>query len=112
MARLMCALALMACDPGFRLYGSVVDARGVPLPGVKVALVCYGADQGSVMTDVKGMYSYSRVGAFGNNCEIQVRFRDEVALAFDLLKYCIKTHVRQTCVEVRIDVKLDRAIQP
>ena len=100
-------MVLTGCDPGFHLYGDVVDSHDVPVPGATVVLVCYGADQGSVRTDVKGVFSYSRLGAFGDKCEIQVRFQDGTVLSFDLLSYCVKPYVRHTCTEVMLHVKLD-----
>ena len=100
------AAGLTACDPGFELEGSVVDAAGRPVENVAVALRCYGSDQASTVTDSLGQFRLHKIGIFGDECAIDARPGDGRAMSFTIMRHCLKLHGIDKCGHVKLNVQL------
>lgn len=68
---IVCAVVLGACDPGFRLQGTIVGVDGRPVENATVRINCEGSLAANTQSDSKGVFSRFAIGAFSRECVIE-----------------------------------------
>ena len=101
-------LLLTACDPGYRLTGTVKDSDGKPIAGALARAVCARPPMPSATSDGTGKFSHRSVGYFAEDCTIEVSASGYKAQTFPLGPSCRKRSMG-SCLEVEIDAVLTRA---
>ena len=98
---------LVACDPGFLLQGTVVDAAGRPVERAKVRVNCRGDFQAETLTDASGRFVGHDIGWYPDYCVIEV-FRPDATepVTWPMMPSCTRRRGARACLEVTAHLRL------
>lgn len=102
--------AVLACDPGFDISGTVSDKFGAPIASVTVNLECpvRSHHNRNVLTDKSGKFQIRRIGCLERDCNVSMQQKGSDSKQYKVRDYCYKTHPAcgQGCNVVKIDAIL------
>ena len=102
------SLGLCACDPMFGFYGTVRDAKGLPIGNATVEIVCDAVTQNRTTTDMDGAFKGSGIGWRSDDCSVLIAGTGYRGALYSVGKSCIKrpSHLQNACLALRVDATL------
>jgi hypothetical protein len=107
-------VVLCSCDPGFEISGRVTDTGGAPIPGAKVWLGDRPHPWLDAVSDRRGFFRESRIGAHGDDLEIEIGAPGFDPVSTRVGDHCFKHLwlIGSGCVDVRLEVSLTASQTP
>jgi hypothetical protein len=99
-----------ACDPTFRLNGTVKSPAGASVSGAKVRFSCNGVAQGKELeTQSDGSFGEVRIGWYEDDCVVRVDARGYEPKELAIGPYCRErsSYRRGACIRVEVDTTVE-----
>jgi hypothetical protein len=103
--------ASTACDPVFRLGGTIKAPTGAAVAGATVRCLCDGAMQGGELrTQADGSFGEERIGWCSDSCVVRIEAKGFEPKELPVGQHCrARPSVGGTCITVQVDTTLTPA---